>query len=70
MKNKKFNLASYKYLFLIKSSRRKIYLLIEIFFRKKGIILRHDIDFSPAKALEIARLEYEIGVFTFFVMLK
>ena len=72
MKNKKFNLASFKYLIhLIKDSRKKNISFNQYFLGKTGIILRHDIDFSPAKALEIARLEYEIGVFsTFFVMLK
>ncbi len=31
------------------------------------VILRHDIDFSPTKALEIAKLEYEQGVFSTFL---
>jgi len=37
----------------------------------KSIILRHDVDFSPHKALEIAKIEQEIGVkSTFFVLLS
>ena len=37
----------------------------------KSIILRHDVDFCPIKALEVARIEYEIGVkSTYFVLLS
>ena len=37
----------------------------------RSIILRHDIDFCPEKALEIAKIEYEIGVkSTYFVLLS
>lgn len=37
----------------------------------RNIILRHDIDFSPNKALEIAKIEHEIGVkSTYFVLLS
>ncbi len=37
----------------------------------RGIILRHDVDFSPIKALEIAKIEYEIGVKSiYFVLLS
>ncbi len=37
----------------------------------KCVILRHDIDFSPNKALEIAKIEYEMGVkSTYFVLLS
>lgn len=38
---------------------------------KKVIILRHDVDISPYKALELAEIEYEIGVqSTYFVLLS
>lgn len=38
---------------------------------ERTIILRHDIDFSPQKALEIAEIEHEIGVkSTYFVLLS
>jgi hypothetical protein len=37
----------------------------------KNIILRHDIDFCPEKALEIAKIEYGLGVkSTYFVLLS
>ncbi len=37
----------------------------------RNIILRHDIDFCPEKALEIAKIEYGIGVkSTYFVLLS
>lgn len=37
----------------------------------RGIILRHDIDFSPMKALEIAKIEHEVGVIsTYFALLS
>ena len=43
----------------------------EVDFFEKTVILRHDIDFSPKKALEIAKIEYELGVkSTFFVLLS
>ena len=72
MKHKKFNLASYKYLIdVIKNSKRNLISFNQYFLGKSGVILRHDIDFSPTKALEIARLEHNHGVFsTFFVMLN
>lgn len=72
MKNKKFNLASYKYLLeVIKKSKRNHISFNQYFLGKNGVILRHDIDFSPTKALEIAKLEYEQGLFsTFFVMVN
>lgn len=37
----------------------------------KSIILRHDIDFSPSKAIDIARIENQLGVkSTYFVLLS
>lgn len=43
----------------------------EVDFFEKTVILRHDIDFSPKKALEIAKIEYELGVkSTFFVLVS
>lgn len=37
----------------------------------KAIILRHDIDFSPRKALDIAKIEHQLGVkSTYFVLLS
>ena len=40
-------------------------------FKEKTVILRHDIDFSLEKALNIAKLENQLGVFsTFFVLLS
>lgn len=38
---------------------------------ERGIILRHDVDFSPIKALEVAKIEHELGVkSTYFVLLS
>ena len=40
-------------------------------FKEKTVILRHDIDFSLEKALDIAKLENQLGVFsTFFILLS
>ena len=37
----------------------------------KAIILRHDVDFSPRKAIDMARIEYQLGVkSTYFVLLS
>lgn len=37
----------------------------------KSIILRHDIDFSPSRAIDIARIEYQLGVkSTYFILLS
>lgn len=36
----------------------------------RAVILRHDVDFSPEKAFEIAKVEFELGVrSTYFVLL-
>lgn len=38
---------------------------------EKSIIIRHDIDFCPNKAMDIARIEYELGIqSTFFVLIS
>ncbi|WP_028830139.1 polysaccharide deacetylase family protein [Proteocatella sphenisci] len=38
---------------------------------KKGVVLRHDVDFDLKKALEMAKLEYSIGVSsTYFVLIS
>jgi peptidoglycan/xylan/chitin deacetylase (PgdA/CDA1 family) len=38
---------------------------------EKSIILRHDVDFSPSKALEVAEIEYALDVkSTYFVLLS
>lgn len=72
MKNKKFNIVSYNYLLkIIKKSNRKIITFDDFFKGKNGIMLRHDIDFSLSKALEIAKIENNRGIIsTFFVLLN
>lgn len=72
MRNKKFDIASYEYLIkIIKNSMRKIIFFNQYFSGKTGIILRHDVDFSPAMAFKIAKIESHKSVFsTFFVMLN
>ena len=72
MKNKKFDIKTYKYLIkIIKKSKRQTISFPQYFLGRVGIILRHDIDFCPSKALEIAKLETANSIFsTFFVMLN
>ena len=68
----KFTLDNYKKILInaIKLGYR-FYFFDEKVNSEFGIYNRHDIDFSLEKALEIAELEFEIGVkSTFFVMLS
>ncbi len=72
MKKKKFSLNSYKYLLkIIKKNKRNIITFNEFFQNKKGIILRHDVDFCLSRALKIAKVEYNNKIIsTFFVMIN
>ena len=72
MKNKNFSLTSYKYLLnVINSSKKKVITFEEFFRGNNGIIMRHDIDFCPVRALHIAKIEYDFNIkSTFFVMLN
>ena len=72
MKNKNFSLASYKYLInIIKLNKREVVTFNHFFQNKKGIILRHDVDFSLARAVEIAKIDYyNKMISTFFIMLN
>ena len=68
MKNKKFDINAFKYLIkIIKKSKRETISFPEYFLGRVGIILRHDIDFSPSKALEIAKLETKNSIFLHFL---
>lgn len=68
----KFTFESYqKLLYLSLENNYKFCSYENAYNYDKSIILRHDIDFSPLKALEIAKIEYEIGVkSTYFVLLS
>lgn len=72
MKNKNFSLTSYKYLLnVINSSKKKVITFGDFFNGNRGIIMRHDIDFCPARALDIAKIEYNFNIkSTYFVMLN
>ena len=67
---KNFSLTSYKYLLkVINSSKKKVITFEEFFRGNNGIIMRHDIDFCPERALHIAKIEYEFNIkSTYFVM--
>ena len=67
-KKQQFNISSYylllKYLNSLKLSFRKFHENIK---KGKNILMRHDVDFCPEKALEIAKLEKKQNVkSTFF----
>ena len=72
MKNIAFSLSAYEELInIIKNSNRKTIFFDELIKGKNGLMMRHDIDFSPSKACQIAEIEYRYKVFsTYFVMLK
>ncbi len=72
MKDMKFSLSSYEELIkIIKRSNREIINFDDLINGKCGLIMRHDIDFSPAKASKIAEIEYKHKVVsTYFIMLK
>ncbi|HCT63589.1 MAG TPA: hypothetical protein DIC19_05765 [Erysipelotrichaceae bacterium] len=66
-----FTYTGYRH--LIELARLKGYLFSfyqEVEQYDKSIILRHDVDFSPIKALEMAKIEHELGVkSTYFILL-
>ena len=72
MKNTAFSLSSYEELInIIKNSNRKFIFFDDLIKGKSGLIMRHDIDFSPLNACKIAEIEYKHKVTsTYFVMLK
>ena len=72
MKNKNFSITSYKYLLnIINNSKKKVINFGDFFKGNKGIIIRHDIDFCPERALHIAKIEYDFNIkSTYFVMLN
>lgn len=58
-----FTLENYKKLLEIAKSNFNFIFFEDFNSRtKKSIILRHDLEFSPLLALEMAKIEYEIGV--------
>ena len=67
---KNFSLTSYKYLLkVINSSKKKVITFEEFFRGNNGIIMRHDIDFCPERALHIAKIENDFNIkSTYFVM--
>jgi len=72
MHNIDFSLSSYEELMnIIKNSNREVIIFDDLLKGKNGLIMRHDIDFSPSKACQIAEIEYRHKfISTYFVMLK
>ena len=72
MKNMNFSIDSYKYLIdLILNSGRKIIGYKDLLLGNKGLIMRHDIDFCPLRANELAILENKKHIkAVYFVLVK